>query len=177
MTRVFVDATTLVALGQVGALDLLNSFGGRLVIPDAVRAEVTTEPPKTNLDRFLAESRVETGAVDTGWTEQAMDVLGAETVTSDVRLVEGVLDATDAAAEESPGADSAVGLVADDRRLRTVAEGFGATVVGTFGVIVRAASSDSPVSATQAKRIVRRVDSHGLHLTGEMREQAIGSTD
>jgi predicted nucleic acid-binding protein len=177
MSRVFVDATTLVALGQVGELQLLDSFEGRLVIPDSVHAEVTAEPARTNLDRFLDENQVVGGPVDTDWHAEAMQALGASARTSDTDLIEGVLAAIEdrraAPADETPP----VGLIADDRRLRTVAEGLGATVTGTFGVVVRAAAVDRYFSATQAKRVVRRIDSHGMHLTGEMREQAVGATE
>ncbi|WP_247007382.1 hypothetical protein [Halorientalis litorea] len=174
MTDVYVGPSVLVALGSVGELDLLTAFDGTPVVPESARTEVTTEPAKTNLDRFCDD----TGAartVDTDWTDDAMAVLDTTAATSDTRLLEGVLAATDATDGGRDG--PAVGLVSDDRRLRTVAEGFGATVTGTFGVVVRAASEDKYVSATQAKRIVRRIDSHGLHLTGEMREQAVGSTE
>ena len=175
MSRVFVDATTLVALGQVGELQLLDSFEGRLVVPDSVRAQVTVEPARTNLDRFLDENDVVVGPVDTEWHAQAMRALGESERTSDTDLVEGVLAAIEAqrADPEAPP----VGLVSDDRRLRTVAEGFGATVTGTFGVVVRAAAVDRYFSANQAKRVVRRIDSNGMHLTGEMREQAVGATE
>lgn len=173
MTRVYVDATTLVALGQVGELDLLGALDGTVVLPDAVRAEVTTEPSRTNLERFVEDHGVETGPVETGWTDDAMRVLDAAEPTSDVRVVEGVLDAT-ADAEDRDSTGPAAGLVSEDRRLRTVAEGFGATVTSTFGVVVRAALSDKYFSETQAKRVVRRIDSHGLHLTGELREQTVG---
>lgn len=171
MTRIYVDATALVALGQVGEHELLTAFDGEIVVPDAVRAEVTTDPARTNLDRFIAEKPVVTGPVETDWTEQAMEVLGATEPTSDVRVIEGILDATDG--DHEPAA----GLVSEDRRLRTVAEGFGATVTGTFGVVVRAATEDKYLPTSQAKRIVRRIDSHGLHLTGELREQAVGATE
>lgn len=184
MTRVFVDPTTLVDLGQVGEIDHLTAVDGDLVVPDAVAAEVTTDPAATNLDRFLADSPVETGPCETDWTDEAMEVLGVADPTSEVRILEGVLAATDAAGgtagsdDEGDGGDAPpAGLVSEDRRLRTLAEGFGATVTGTFGVVVRAASEDKYISATQAKRIVRRIDSHGLHLTGEMREQAVGSAE
>lgn len=177
MSRVFVDATALVALGQVGELQLLDSFEGRLVVPDSVRGQVTAEPARTNLDRFLEENDVVVGPVDTEWHAQAMRALGESERNSDTDLVEGVL----AAIEEQradPGADAPpVGLISDDRRLRTVAEGLGATVTGTFGVVVRAAAVDRYFSANQAKRVVRRIDSHGMHLTGEMREQAVGATE
>ncbi|WP_336000067.1 hypothetical protein [Halorientalis halophila] len=174
MTRIYVDATTLVSLGQVGELELLGAFDGTVAIPDAVRTEVTEEPARTNLDRFVDDRDVLTGPVETDWTEDALRVLDATEPGSDVRVLEAVLGATDEAAGED---DIAVGLISDDRRLRTVAEGFGATVTGTFGVVVRAAISDKYFSQSQAKRVVRRIDSHGLHLTGELREQAVGEAD
>ncbi|WP_254864762.1 DUF3368 domain-containing protein [Halovivax gelatinilyticus] len=62
-------------------------------------------------------------------------------------------------------------IVADDRRLRTVADGLGATVTGTIGVIVRAVEEGLPKA--DAKTILRDVDSHGLHLTAELRETAV----
>ncbi|AQL42207.1 hypothetical protein BV210_05535 [Halorientalis sp. IM1011] len=174
MSRIYVDATVLTALGAVGELDLLGAFDGTIALPDAVRAEVTTEPARTNLDRFAEDHDVVTGSVETEWTEDARRVLDAAESTSDVRVIEGILAAT----ENDATADGpTVGLLSDDRRLRTVAEGFGATVAGTFGVVVRAAVSDKYFSQSQAKRVVRRIDSHGLHLTGELREQAVGETE
>ncbi len=35
-------------------------------------------------------------------------------------------------------------------------------------------SSGKSLEPTQAKRIVRRIDQHGMHLTGELRERAVG---
>nr|WP_284731820.1 hypothetical protein [Halorientalis regularis] len=169
----------MTALGAVGELDLLGAFDGTIAVPDAVRAEVTTEPARTNLDRFVDDNDIVTGPVETDWSDDAIRVLDAAETTSDVRVVEGILDATDGAETASGDGAAAptVGLLSDDRLLRTVAEGFGATVTGTFGVVVRAAVSDKYFSQSQAKRVVRRIDSHGLHLTGELREQAVGEAE
>jgi len=51
--RVYVDATTLIALGTVGELDLLGNFDGEVVVLPAVRDEVTTEPARKNVERFV----------------------------------------------------------------------------------------------------------------------------
>jgi predicted nucleic acid-binding protein len=180
MTRVFVDAMTLAALGHVGELELLGAFDGTIFVPDAVREQITTEPPATNLDRFCQEEGVVAGPVDTEYADEAMQVLGEDAPNGDTRLVEGVLAAVDAAEVESVFDDpdeQAVGLITDDRRLRTVGQALGATVTGTFGVVVRAAAADRYFSADQAKRVVRRIDSHGMHLTGELREQAVGEAE
>jgi predicted nucleic acid-binding protein len=51
-----------------------------------------------------------------------------------------------------------------------VSEGFGATVTGTVGVIVRGVSEG--MSEKDAKETVRLIDGNGLHMTAELREKA-----
>ena len=171
MTRVYVGPTPLVDLGTVGETDLLGAFDGDVVIPECVAVEVSTEPAKTNMEKLVADGGATREPIETDHAERAMGVLGVEEPVFESRLLEPVLAAMD---DETGDGDPPVGIVSDDRRLRTIAEGFGATVTGTFGVVVRAASEDKYLKTTQAKRIVRRIDSHGLHLTGELRAQAVG---
>jgi predicted nucleic acid-binding protein len=138
------------------------------MIPAAVADELTVEPAATNLDRFLDEKPVETDP-DTGeFVEQAEQLLG-ESGTSDSSLVAGLLAARDR--------EKQVAFVSDDRRLRAVADGLGATVTGTFGVVVRASMEDKYFPTTQAKRVIRRTDHHGLQMTGRLRERAVGEVD
>jgi predicted nucleic acid-binding protein len=164
--RVIVDATPLYDLGQIGELDLLSVPEGRLVIPQAVIDEITVEPAATNLDRLLDENDVETEPDCADWLDDAKRLLGAATATSDVWIVACLLAARDR------GEDAA--LISDDSRLRAVGEGLGATVTGTFGVIVRAAAEDKYFHTAQAKRVIRRTDHHGVQMTGRLRERAIG---
>lgn len=173
MTRIYVGPGPLVDLGTVGETTLLKTFDGEVVVPEAVATEVSTEPAKTNMEKLVHDGGATREEIDTEYAERAMDILGVEGVVVESRLLEPVLAAMDDA-EDAPDEGTAVGLVTDDRRIRTVAEGLGATVTGTFGTVVRAASEDKYLKTTQAKRIVRRIDSHGLHLTGELRAQAIG---
>ena len=164
MTRIYVDATTLIALGTIGELDLLTSLTGTLVVLPAIRDEVTTEPAKTSLDRLCDRDAVETTLPpDAGDDEQAQTILDEPAVNGDVRLIAAVLAHTDA--------DEPVGVISDDRRVRTVARGLGATVTGTIGVIVRAV--EEGLSEADATTIVRRLDDHGLHMTAELRATAI----
>lgn len=168
MTRIYVDATTLIALGEIGELGLLTAFDGQLVVVPAVRAEVTTQPAAANLDRFCRRDEVETavladGPSMDGYVTRARTILDESDVNGDVRLVAAVLATTDA--------DERVAIVSDDRRLRTVADGLGATVTGTIGVIARAVEAGLP--ADDAKAVLRRIDSNGLHLTAELFETAM----
>lgn len=161
MTQIYLDATTLIALGTIGELELLTAFGGNLVVLPAVRDEVTTEPAKTNLDRFLDKDEVDTSFPTTGASnEQAKAILGESESNGDVSLIAAVLGQT--ASSES------VALVSADRRLRTVADGLGARVTGIVGVVIRVV--EEGMSAEEAKALVRRVDAHGLHMTAELRE-------
>lgn len=167
--KAYVDATPLYDLGQIGDLDLLAVLSADITIPTAVVAEVTTEPARTNLERFLAEHDVETEPDDDQWLAPASELLDSEEPGSDGHLVAGLLGARDR------GED--VALVSDDRRLRAVADGLGATVTGTFGIVVAASLRDKYFSPDQAKRVIRRTDHHGLQMTGRLRERAVGAVD
>lgn len=163
MTRLYLDATTLIGLGTIGELDLLTAFDGDLVVLPAVREEVTTEPAGTNLKRFLDAEPVHADHPgDAARDRQAMALLDEPSANGDVRLVAAVLEHT---ADDEP-----VGVVSDDRRVRTVARGLGANVTGTIGVVVRAVVEGLP--AEDGTTIVRRLDDHGLHMTAELRETA-----
>jgi predicted nucleic acid-binding protein len=166
---IFVDATPLYNLGQIGELELLDVFDGDLVIPQAVVDEITVEPAATNLARFLEEHPVETNPDVDEFLDDAAQLLGTAPEDSSTALIAGILAARDSG-EES-------GFVSDDRRLRAVADGLGATVTGTFGVTTRAAVDSKYFPATQAKRVIRRTDHHGLQMTGRLRERAIGEVD
>lgn len=165
MTDVYVDASTLIALGTHGHLDLLGVFDGRPVVLEPIQAEVTTEPARTNAARLCDRSDVyrrPTSEIDLD--ETALEVLGEQAPNGDVYLVGEVLRLTDVEGR-------AIGVVSDDRRVREVARGLGATVTGTVGVIVRNVEAGR-LTVPEAKELVRTVDGQGLHMTGELREKA-----
>ena len=167
--RLYVDASPLYNLGQTGALDVLLAPDWKLVVLPGVRDEITVEPAKTNLTQFLDENPVRTVPPDDEWLDEATKLLDGETVHSDVHLIGGLLG------DRANGIDTA--LVSDDRRMRAVGEALGSTVTGTFGVIVRASLDDKYFSTAQLKRLVRRVDHHGVQMTGTLRERAVGSVE
>ena len=167
MTRIYVGPTSLYELGQVGELSLLGAFDGDPVVPRPVIEEAQLEPTATNLAELLATDSIETG-VDEAHLEQAQSLLGEKDIGAAVTVLAGVL------AHRDPADRSAVAVVSEDRTVRRMAQGLGAAVTSSFGVVVRAAVEDDSLSAAQAKRIIRRMDQHGLHLTGELRERAVG---
>lgn len=162
--RVLVDASTLISLGEIGELALLTCFDGELEITDAVQGEVSTEPASTNLENLLEREKiVDEPTIGGGSHEEAKEILGEDEVIGDVEIISTVL--------VLQSFDQNVGVVSDDKRVRTVADGLGATVTGTVGVIARAVE-ERGMTAEEGKDLVRRVDSHGLHMTGELREKA-----
>jgi predicted nucleic acid-binding protein len=167
VTRIYVGPTSLYKLGQVGELSLLGAFDGDVVVPDPVIDEVAIEPTATNLAEFLESDPVDT-AVDDATVEQARSLLGEKQLGPAVTVLAGVL------AHRDPDDRSAVAVVSEDRTVRRMAQGLGSAVTSSFGVVVRAAVEDDSLSPTAAKRIIRRMDQHGMHLTGELRERAVG---
>ncbi|WP_178916134.1 hypothetical protein [Natronomonas gomsonensis] len=165
--HIYADASTLIALGTVGELDRLGVFDGHLVIPERVRTEVTTQPAAENLRRFIEEledTRDSTPEAIAATTRgRAKAVLDEPEPNGDTEIIAGVLAKTDR--------DEPVAVVSDDKRVRTVADGLGATVTGTIGVVVRNVA-EGELTADEAKALVRRLDDHGLHMTGELRETA-----
>lgn len=169
--NVYVDASTLIALGTVGELDLLHAFDGDIVVPERVQTEVTTQPAAENLrwfepadERDHAELAEPPGVtVDEADRERGKSILDEPEQNGDTTIIAAVL--------AHRKAELPVGVVSDDRRVRRVADGLGATVTGTVGVVVRNVA-DGELDAEEAKELVRRIDENGLHMTGELRERA-----
>jgi predicted nucleic acid-binding protein len=172
---VYVDATTLISLGNVGELELLRHFYGDIHIPKPVQDEITSEPAASAVNEFLLEGGLENCDIkfheatsgDIQFTSSAKDILDENEMNGDVAIT--------AACLEYRSEDSFWGVVSDDRRVRMVAKSLGATVTGTIGVVVRAVHEG--MSPDEAKELVRRLDSQGLHMTGELRETAYRLVD
>jgi len=167
MTHLYVDATTPIALGTVGELEQLTAVQTPLLVLPTIQAEVTTQPAAANLESFLQSESVSTEPPTTVDDERAMEALGETAVNGDVRLIGAVLAHT--------AAGDSVAVVSDDRRVRTVADGLGATVTGTIGVLVRAV--EAGLSPEDARRIVRAIDTNGLHMTAQLRAKAMELLD
>lgn len=166
---IYVDATTLIALGNVGELELLKHFYGDIQILKPVYDEITTEPAASAVEEFLHGDSDRSGislhsppSSGRETSDRAKEILGENEMNGDVATIAAVL--------RHKSEDSFRGVVSDDRRVRTVARSLGATVTGTIGVVVRAVHEG--MNPDEAKELVRRLDSQGLHMTGELRETA-----
>ena len=157
--KVYVDATILISLGTVGRLNILKNLDADIAVLPAVRDELTTEPARTNVKDFLQSEDVHAEVSEyEDYIERSVEILGEGEVNGDVEIVAAVL------------AHDTVAVVSDDRRVRTISEGFGATVTGTVGVVIRAV--DEGMSVKEGKEVIQKLDRHGLHMTAELREKA-----
>lgn len=178
---IYLDATPLIALGRVGRLDLFDCFDGEVVVPPAVLSEVThnarrercsstvlskrcdTEPARINAKSFLGAESTHLPEGAELLVPDAAEVLGEGERNGDVEIVAAVLHHVEGNGE--------VGVVSDDGRVRTVTRGLGATVTGTVGTVVRSLDEDV-LDVDEGKALVRELDRYGLHMTGELREEA-----
>lgn len=158
-----IDATVLIALGQIDGLERLSVLTPTPVVLPSVRSEVTSEPARTAVARAV-EADVLTLATEppSEPIDRAAAILADPEDSADTRFIAAVL------ADLEDG--EAVAVVSDDRRLRTVAGGLGATVTGSIGVVVRAV--DRGLDPEDGEASVRDLDQHGLHMTAELRERA-----
>jgi predicted nucleic acid-binding protein len=163
MMGLFLDATTLISLGSIDELELLTNFSGELVVLPAVESEVDTEPARTNLQSFIETHDIQDEGLEyEQLVPRALSVLEESARNGDVEIIAAVL--------AYRAEDRHVGVVSDDRRGRTTADAFGATVTGTVGVVVRGV--EAGISKDDGLDIVERIDARGLHMTGELRDTA-----
>ena len=167
MTQLYVDATVLISLGQIGELRHLTAFETPIIVLPTVQSEVTTQPAAANLERFCDHGRVTTTPPVTPADDQSMGILGESAVNGDVRLIGAVLAHT--------AADESVAIVSDDRCVRTVADGLGGQVTGTIGVCLRAVEAGYPQA--EARDLIRQLDANDLHMTAQLRSKAIDLID
>lgn len=159
----YIDATVLIGLGTIGELELLTALEADAIVLPAVNAEVTTEPARTAVRQAIGAGVVtEWSAPDNDRRHEAAAILDDSEASADTQLVAAVL--------EPRRQERQVAVVSDDRRVRTVTRGLGASVTGTIGVVVRAV--DEGLDPAEAKAILRRLDQHGLHMTASLRQRA-----
>ena len=169
MTRIYADATVLIALGNAGRLDLLSVFDGHVTVLEPVATEVTGEPAASNLHAAMHSGAVVLSNPSDLFDEmakskdEARELLNEKGTNGDVSIIGTVI--------RQYQEDTAVAVLSDDRRVRRVAEGLGAAVTGTIGVIVRAVS-EGKLTETEGKRLVERMDERGLHMTAQLRQRA-----
>jgi len=123
MPLVISNTGPLLALVEIGQLELLRHLFEAIVIPPAVRAEILSEPALAAVQAALAA----------GWiSEQPPRDLGA------VRVLRNDLDPGESEAIALAQETAPAWLILDDLAARHLAEALGLPVIGTLGVLLKA---------------------------------------
>ena len=124
MLRVIVNSTPLIALCNIGSLDLLQKEYGRIVIPQAVFDEVTEKD-----DSACRQIKQRPDWIE---IEQISD--NSQKQMYRAKLNDGEVEVM-ILAQEPPTADL---LIIDDNAAKKTAKFLGLHVTGTLGVLLRA---------------------------------------
>jgi len=144
---IIVDSTVLIALGNMGRLDLLPEC----IIPEKVLEEITKEPVKSALKEFRIFTPSEKSR------RKALEILGDEEETGDSDIVAALLD---------------LGYVVatDDRRLRNVCRALDGRVTGTLGILIHSVKTGK-ILKDEALKILKQLDATGFRMSVELYER------
>ena len=122
MRKVIVNSTPIIALAEIGRLDILKDLYGEVIIPNAVRDEVTVKDPR----RLEGHDWIRVMAIS--------NIAAKEMFTSALHdgEVKIMLLAKEIGAEL---------VIIDDGLARRHAKYLGLTITGTIGVLLRAKSA------------------------------------
>jgi predicted nucleic acid-binding protein len=160
-----VDASVFITLGEVDETDLMYGLEGRVVVPAAVRAEVTQDPAASELEAAIDRDDVTVldTAEATAELDAATDHLGRsaadEETDGDVALLARALDRADPV------------VLTDDKPLRTACKALSIPVSGTIGVLIRAVERGAIGPETAKERLVA-MDQVGARLSASLLRRA-----
>jgi predicted nucleic acid-binding protein len=162
-----VDASVVITLARVDCLPLPRRLDGRVAVPEAVVAEVASEPAESALDDALEEWASERAVLDElEAVGKARAYLGAgeDATGGDCALLAAALHAQNAAPEMPV-------VVTDDKPLRETCKALSVPVSGSLGVLIRAVEQDT-LDADEAKARLLAMDEVGARLSASLLRRA-----
>ena len=175
-----IDASVFITLAEIDALDSLESLEGALIVPSAVRREVSSEPAKAQLERLVAAGTIsETDWFQ--WSEKrgipgervaAATHLGTnpdaavDTIDGQQVLVDG-----DVALLSLARSMEDVVVVSDDKPLRKTCKSQSIPVSGCIAVLVHAVESGQ-YTPKKAKEKLYAMDEVGARLSASLVKRA-----
>ena len=120
MRKVVVNTTPLIALADIGQLDLLHQLYGEIMIPNAVIDEIESEPAKT----LVANAH---------WIKKKHILHPERKSMFKSRLHSGEVEVIILAEEEEANL-----IIIDDNSAKKTAKFLGYNVTGTLGVLLKA---------------------------------------
>jgi predicted nucleic acid-binding protein len=151
-----VNASPLITLSKVGQLELLQAGNRRLVIPEAVRAEVLRGPADDPARKAL---------------ESDFQAVSYDEAPEPMVLEWGLGNGETAVLSFAKKNDAIA--VLDDRTARMAAKVMGIQIVGTLGVVLRAHRTGRIRSAAV---VIRTLRDAGLRLEDDLIRKALAQT-
>lgn len=147
MRKVIANTTPLIALSNIGLLDLLKKIYDEIIIPDAVKEEIKSEPAKTLIEK---SNWIKTLSVEDNSRKKIFSS----------RLHAGEVDVLLLADEQK--ADL---LIIDDNAAKKTAKFLGFKVTGTLGVLIKAKKEGF---IDEVKPAIKALLSDGLFISEEI---------
>lgn len=145
--RVWVDASTLIALDRIGEISLFRRLLRRVAVTEQVAGEVFTGKES----RELRDARGD-------WIE-VVRLRGNLARWTELGLGPGEASLFLVPSDET--------VILDDRTARLVAQAEGRPVVGLLGLLL-AAARDGRLPTEEVRGILRRLATSGFHLSGAL---------
>ena len=139
------DASPLIALADIGELELLQQLYEQVLITDIVRDEIHAELP-------------EWIKVSAGYDQKQLQVLRLELDSGEASAI--------ALALENPGSR----IILDESKGRSVAKRLGLKVIGTVGIIIKAKEGGIIESG---KTILSKLEEHGFWLSDKLKKDIL----
>lgn len=152
MRNVIVNTTPIIALADIGQLNLLEKIYGEILIPEAVFLEVVSEPA-----RSLVKG--------SDWIKVRKVAAPVQRSHFSTRLHAGEIEVILLAQESN--ADL---LIIDDNMAKKTAKYLGLTVTGTMGVLLKAKKEGH---IKKVKPLVDRLIANGLYISPTVREYVL----
>jgi predicted nucleic acid-binding protein len=156
MPRVVSDTGPIIALAQIGQIDILRRLFAQVLIPPAVQAEIRDETSMTALDN-----------ADWIILEEVKDTLA-------VQLLREELDAGESEAIVLAKEHQAVLLFLDERAATRKARSIGLQCIGTLGILLIAKEKGI---VTELKPLLDRLQSEGFHMSDVLYGQVLRSAN
>ena len=157
MMIVVSDTTPIISLLKINRLELLKTLFGRVIMPEAVYEELTSNV------FFSSEAEAVNGSVFLEM-KQVSDKRAVKIFRNVVGIDKGESEAI--ALAEELGADL---ILIDERRGRRVAEQMGIALTGTIGVLLRA-FDEKLLSGSEVQACVDGLVRHDIRLNDSLLE-------
>lgn len=151
MRKVVANTTPLIALADIGQLELLHQLYGEIFIPTAVLNEIESEPAKTRVK-------------NADWIK-VVEVSQENNYEFSSRLHAGEIAVIRLAQEQN--ADL---LLMDDNAAKKTAKFIGLTVTGSFGVLIKAKKEGF---IKEVKPLMNALIQDGLYVDEEVRNMVL----